>query len=84
MFGGKKNTPRKMSFLYCDAVDACFYFCNDKACCTFTARWFAGAKDLDHLQAAGALIKAMLHNMQTLADEAAAEEQEGVRNEQCH
>ncbi len=77
MFGGNKNTPRKMSYLYCDAVDACFYFCNDKACCTFTARWFDGAKDLDHLKDAGALIKTMLHNMQTLADEAIKAAEEG-------
>lgn len=68
MLGGQKNTPRKMSYLYCDAVDACFYFSDDKAYCTFTARWFDGAKDLDHLQDAGALIKTMLHNMQMLAD----------------
>lgn len=77
MFGGNKNTPRKMSYLYCDAVDACFYFFDDKACCTFTARWFVGAKDLDRLQDAGALIKTMLHNMQTLADEAIKAAEEG-------
>lgn len=68
MFGGNRNTPRKMSYLYCDSVDACFYYCNDKACCTFTARWFSGAKDLERLGDSGTLIKKMLDNMQGLAD----------------
>lgn len=68
MFGGGKKTPRKTSYLYCDSVDACFYFQNDKAFCTFTARWMAGANDLSKLNDAGALISKMLDNMHGLAD----------------
>lgn len=68
MFGGKRNTPRKMSYLFCDAVDACFYYSHDKACCTFTARWFADSADLGKLGAAGEQVKAMLSNMQALVD----------------
>jgi len=81
MFGGRKNTPRKNSYLYCDAVDACFYFWNDKACCAFAARWFNGAKDLDRLQDAGTLIKTMLYNMQTLADDFIKDMNGGNQNE---
>lgn len=69
MFGDKANTPRKLSFLYLECVDACFYCQGDKACCTFTAKWCEGAKDLDHLQDAVELIKKMLKNMQKLIDE---------------
>lgn len=27
-FGGRKNTPRKNSYLYLDSVDACFFYSN--------------------------------------------------------
>ena len=69
-FGGKKNTPRKMSYLYCDSVDACFYFSNNKPCCVITARWFAGAKDLtdDKMLTAVSQIRDMLTKMQELTD----------------
>lgn len=67
MFGGKRNTPRKMSYLYCDSVDACFYFQNDIAYCTFTAKWHAGARDLDRLQPAASYIKDMLGEVQVMA-----------------
>lgn len=70
MFGGKRRTPRKMSYLYCDAVDACFYYYNDRACCTFTARWFAGSKDFERLGAAGKQVETMLDYMQKFADAA--------------
>lgn len=81
MFGGKRNAPRKMSYLYCDSVDACFYYHNDKACCTFTARWFAGAKDLSKLADAGALISKMLDNMQGLGDSVIKAAQEAGEGE---
>ena len=69
-FGGTKTTPRKTSYLYLDSVDACFYYCNDRACVTFTARWFVGAKDLEgeKLLKAATFIQRMLENMQGLAD----------------
>lgn len=63
-FGGKKNTPRKNSYLYCDSVDACFFYGpTDAPTVTFTARWVYGAKDLDRLSEAANLIRTMLHNM---------------------
>lgn len=63
-FGGRKNTPRKNSYLYCDSVDACFFYGpTDAPTVTFTARWTYGAKDLDRLGEAANLIKTMLHNM---------------------
>lgn len=74
MFGGRQNTPRKTSYLYMDSVDACFFYQNDKACVTMSARWFAGAKDLEggKLDEAGRLIRIMLEKMQELADAALA------------
>ena len=77
MFGAARNTPRKNSYLYCDSVDACFYFCRDIANVTFTARWRAGCKDLDTVKTqAMDLIKTMLQNMQKLADEIMEKENE--------
>lgn len=67
-FGGKASTPRKNSYLYCDSVDACFFYGPTGApTVTFTARWTYGAKDLDRLGEAAELIKNMLHNMQIQA-----------------
>ena len=70
MFGGRKDAPRKMSYLYCSSVDACFYYNNDRACVTFTAQWFVGAKDLEGAKLVNAVsyIRNMLDNMQSLAD----------------
>ena len=63
-FGGKKNTPRKNSYLYCDSVDACFFYGPTGApTVTFTARWTYGARDLDKLSETAELIKTMLYNM---------------------
>lgn len=43
----RKGMPYKASYLYCDTVDACFFFDYDgKAVVTFSARWSHGAKDL--------------------------------------
>ena len=47
MFGWYKNMPHKNSYLYFDSVDVCLYISSsDKACVVFSARWFAGSKDL--------------------------------------
>lgn len=63
-FGGKASTPRKNSYLYCDSVDACFFYGPTGApTVTFTARWTYGAKDLDKLGEMANLIETMLHNM---------------------
>lgn len=68
--GGSKKTPRKNSYLWCDSVDACFYYQQDKACVTFTAKWYPGSKDLDEAKMQNAIghIKAMLDNMEMLAE----------------
>jgi hypothetical protein len=43
----RKGMPYKSSYLYCDTVDACFYFDHDgRACVSFSAQWCNGAKDL--------------------------------------
>ena len=74
-FGGKPGTPRKKSFLYLDAVDACFFYDdNGKAVVTCTARWSAGAADLDKMANAAELIKTMLQNMTEQAEKALAGE----------
>lgn len=82
-FGGKASTPRKNSYLYCDSVDACFFYGpTDAPTVTFTVRWTYGAKDLDRLGEAANLIKTMLHNMNveaTLTNLAANNEEE-VKN----
>lgn len=63
-FGGKASLPRKNSYLYCDSVDACFFYVPTGApTVTFTARWTYGAKDLDKLGETAELIKTMLYNM---------------------
>lgn len=70
MFGGSKKTPRKNSYLWCDNVDACFYYQQDEACVTFTAKWYPDSKDLDEAKIQNAIghIKAMLDNMEMLAE----------------
>lgn len=70
-WGGRKNTPRKNSYLYCDSVDACFFYTVDGTpTVTITARWTCGAKDLDRMADAAALIKAMLQAMKEQAEKA--------------
>ena len=67
-FGGRKNTPRKNSYLYLDSVDACFFYSDIGApTVTLTARWSCGAKDL---------IKTMLQNMKAQAEKAEAPKNE--------
>lgn len=76
-FGGRKNTPRKNSYLYLDSVDACFFYSNlGTPTVTLTARWSCGAKDLDRLADAAELIKTMLQNMKAQAEKAEAPKNE--------
>lgn len=70
MFGTPKNTPRKNSYLYCNSVDACFYFERDIARMTITAKLTVGCVDIDTLKSTALdMVKTMLQNMQKLADE---------------
>lgn len=76
MFGAPKNTPRKNSYLYCNSVDACFYFDRDIACMTITAKLTVGCVDIDALKSTAMdMVKTMLHNMQKLADEVVSGEE---------
>ena len=43
----RKGMPYKSSYLYCDTLDACFFFDRDgHACISMSAFWRNGAKDL--------------------------------------
>ena len=80
-FGGRKNTPRKNSYLYLDSVDACFFYSNfGTPTVTLTARWSCGAKDLDRLADAAELIKTMLQNMKAQTEKAEAPKNEEAPN----
>lgn len=39
MLGSTRATPRIRSYLYCDAVDACFYYAGAVPSVVVTARW---------------------------------------------
>ena len=67
-FGGNKKQPRKNSYLFLDSVDACFHIQHNKACCVFSARWYATSEDLGKLDEAGALIKEVLEEIQNKID----------------
>ena len=80
-FGGRKNTPRKNSYLYLDSVDACFFYSNfGTPTVTLTARWSCGAKDLDRLADAAELIKTMLRAMKEQTEKAEAPKNEEAPN----
>lgn len=65
------KNPHKNSYLYFDSVDACFYIERETACVTFTARWFAGSKDLslEKMEKALNSINKMLETMQGMINE---------------
>ena len=73
--GGLKDEPRKNSYLFCDTIDACFYYRGTRACCTFTAKWCEGAKDLEptRISRAMQIVSDMLKNMQELINKAVEE-----------
>lgn len=68
-----KGKPYKQSYLWCDAVDICFFFSDQyeaTACATFTALWSVGIKDLTTSAAVNAVRKVedMLALMQKKAN----------------
>lgn len=68
-FGWRRGVCYKQSYLCLDSVDTCFYINEyNKACCTFTAQWQAGAVDLMKLDTAGALVNKLLNEIQSLID----------------
>lgn len=46
MFGSARTTPRIRSYLYCDAVDACFYYAGAVPSVVVAARWTADSPDI--------------------------------------
>jgi hypothetical protein len=66
----RRGMPYKPSYLYCDTVDACFYFDYDgQACVSFSAQWRNGAKDLGKpIREAFGYIQNMLDAMTNEAD----------------
>lgn len=46
MLGSTRATPRIRSYLYCDAVDACFYYAGAVPSVVVTARWTADSPDI--------------------------------------
>ena len=46
MLGSTRVTPRIRSYLYCDAVDACFYYAGAVPSVVVTARWTANSPDI--------------------------------------
>lgn len=46
MLGSTRVTPRIRSYLYCDAVDACFYYAGAVPSVVVTARWTADSPDI--------------------------------------
>ncbi len=66
----RKGMAYKASYLWCDTVDACFFFDHDgRACVSLSAQWCNGAKDLGKpIQKAFAYIQKMLDAMTEEAD----------------
>ena len=70
----RKGMSYKSSYLYCDTLDACFYFDHDgRACVTISARWCNGAKDL------GKPIKEAFEYIQKMLDAMTAEADQWLR-----
>lgn len=67
----RKGMPYKTSYLYCDTLDACFFFDHDgRACVTISACWRHGAKDLGKpIRDGMAYIQKMLDAMTDEADQ---------------
>lgn len=78
---GTKRVHHKNSFLYCDAVDACFFYTESRQpVVCFTARWGIGYKDItDQTRILNTFgkINTMLSFMKRLADEYTKAENEG-------
>ena len=67
----RKGMPYKSSYLYCDALDTCFFFDHDgHACVSVSASWRNGAKDLGRpIREALTHIQNMLNAMTEEADQ---------------
>lgn len=61
------STPRIRSYLYCDAVDACFYYAGAVPSVVVTARWTADSPDIAEgskkLQIAAEVVRRMMTAM---------------------
>ena len=67
MFGSARATPRIRSYLYCDAVDACFYYTGDLPRAIVAAHWTLDspdiAEDSNKPQIAAEVVRRMLAAM---------------------
>lgn len=67
MLGSTRVTPRIRSYLYCDAVDACFYYAGAVPSVVVTARWTADSPDIAEgskkLQIAAEVVRRMMTAM---------------------
>lgn len=67
MLGSTRATPRIRSYLYCDAVDACFYYAGAVPSVVVTARWTADSPDIAEgskkLQIAAEVVRRMMTAM---------------------
>lgn len=59
----RKGMPYKVSYLWCESLDACFFFNHDgRACVSVSAMWCSGAKDL------GKPLSSAIQNIQKMLD----------------
>ena len=66
MFGSARATPRIRSYLYCDAVDACFYY----AGAVPSARWTADSPDIAEGSKKPQIAAEVVRRMMTAMDKA--------------
>ena len=69
-FASGKVVPAKISFMYCDELDMCFFYAaNGKACCSYSGIAKAGSDDVEHnIPMAFKTAKTILDRMQELSD----------------
>lgn len=67
MLGSTRATPRIRSYIYCDAVDACFYYAGAVPSVVVAARWTADSSDIAEgskkLQIAAEVVRRMMTAM---------------------
>jgi hypothetical protein len=70
MLGSTRATPRIRSYLYCDAVDACFYYAGAVPSVVVTARWTADSPDIAEGSKKPQIAAEVVRRMMTAMDKA--------------
>lgn len=70
MLGSTRVTPRIRSYLYCDAVDACFYYAGAVPSVVVTARWTADSPDIAEGSKKPQIAAEVVRRMMTAMDKA--------------